>query len=133
MATRTPAQPEPSPVSDGKRRLTIATTPAVIFVNVDVFSPGYERPRSTDRAFGGDRCGLRAGYATIVLLVIGLNGFALLHLSVVPELGGFIAATLLANMFTAPIIVWAVYVGTAEGAAPKAAMNWASAPPPPAT
>ena len=46
-----------------------------------------------------------------VLLVIGLNGFALLqHLGVVPELGGFIAATLLANMFTAPIIVWAAYV-----------------------
>jgi hypothetical protein len=42
-----------------------------------------------------------------VLLVIGLNGFALLHLSVVPELGGFIAATLLADMFTGPIIVWA--------------------------
>ena len=55
--------------------------------------------------------GLRAGYVTIVLLVIGLNGFALLqHLGVVPELGGFIAATLLANMFTAPIIVWAAYV-----------------------
>ena len=29
---------------------------------------------------------------------------------VVTELGGFIAATLLANMFTAPIIVWAAYV-----------------------
>ena len=66
--------------------------------------------------------GLRAGYATIVLLVIGLNGFAC-----------FIAATLVANMFTGPIIVWAVYVGTAEGAAPKAAMNWASAPQPPVT
>jgi hypothetical protein len=69
-------------------------------------------------------------------LVIGLNGFALLHLGLVPELGGFggfIAATLLANMFTGPIIVWAVYVGTAEGAAPKAAMNWASAPQPPVT
>jgi hypothetical protein len=65
--------------------------------------------------------------------VIGLNGFALLHPSVVPELGGFIAATLLADMFTGPIIVWAVYVGTAEGAAPKAVMNWASAPPLPAT
>ena len=68
-----------------------------------------------------------------VLLVIGLNGFALLHLSVVPELGGFIAATLLADMFTGPIILWAVYVGTAEGAAPKAAMNWVSAPQPPVT
>jgi hypothetical protein len=55
--------------------------------------------------------GLHAGYVTIVLLVIGLNGFALLqHLGAVPELGGFIAATLLANMFTAPIIVWAAYV-----------------------
>jgi hypothetical protein len=44
-------------------------------------------------------------------LVIGLNGFALLHLGLVPELGGFggfIAATLLANMFMGPIIVWAV-------------------------
>ena len=50
-------------------------------------------------------------FAVIVLLVIGLNGFALLqHLGVVPELSGFIAATLLANMFTAPIIVWAAYV-----------------------
>ena len=55
--------------------------------------------------------GIRAGYATIVLLVIGLNGLALLqHLAVVPELSGFIAATLLANMFTAPMIVWAAYV-----------------------
>jgi hypothetical protein len=66
-------------------------------------------------------------------LVIGLNGFALLHLSVVPELGGFIAATLLADMFTGPIILWAVYVGTAEGAAPKAALIGASAPQPPVT
>ena len=55
--------------------------------------------------------GIRAGYVTIVLLVIGLNGFALLqHLGVVPEFSGFIAATLLANMFTAPIVVWAAYV-----------------------
>ena len=53
--------------------------------------------------------GLRAGYVTIVLLVVSLNGFALLqHLGVVPQLGGFIAATLLANMFMGPIIVWAV-------------------------
>jgi hypothetical protein len=55
--------------------------------------------------------GLRAGYVITVLLVIGLNGLALLqHLGVVPELNGFIAATLLANLFTAPIIVWAAYV-----------------------
>jgi uncharacterized protein (DUF2062 family) len=32
------------------------------------------------------------------------------HLAVVPEFSGFIAATLLANMLTAPIIVWAAYV-----------------------
>ena len=55
--------------------------------------------------------GIRAGYVTVVLLVVCLNGFALLqHLSVIPELSGFIAATLLANMLTAPVIVWAAYV-----------------------
>ncbi len=55
--------------------------------------------------------GIGAGYATIVLLVIGLNGFALLqHLGIVPEFSGFIAATLLVNMCTAPLIVWAAYV-----------------------
>jgi uncharacterized protein (DUF2062 family) len=55
--------------------------------------------------------GIRAGYVTIVLLIIGFNGLALLqHLAIVPEFNGFIAATLLANMLTAPIIVWAAYV-----------------------
>jgi uncharacterized protein (DUF2062 family) len=55
--------------------------------------------------------GIRAGYVTIVLLVIGFNGLALLqHLAIVPEFSGFIAATLLANMLTAPIIVWAAYI-----------------------
>jgi hypothetical protein len=55
--------------------------------------------------------GIRAAYFTTVLLVVGLNGFALLqHLSLVPELGGLIAATLIANMLTAPLIVWAAYL-----------------------
>jgi uncharacterized protein (DUF2062 family) len=55
--------------------------------------------------------GIRAGHVTVVLLVVCLNGFAFLqNLSVIPELKGFIAATLLANMLTAPVIVWAAYV-----------------------
>ena len=61
----------------GKRRLSIATTPAVIFVNVG-YAVGHRLKR------------LRPA-----------------HLGVVPELGGLIAATLLANMFTGPIIVLA--------------------------
>jgi hypothetical protein len=80
----------------------------VILVNADVFAPRYKSqiPGSEEKMRG-----IRAGYVTIVLLIIGLNGFALLqHLGVVPELSGFIAATLLADMLTAPIIVWAAYV-----------------------
>jgi hypothetical protein len=54
---------------------------------------------------------IRVSYVGAVVLVWCMNGFALLqHFSLVPEMRGFIAATLLANMLTAPVVMWAAYV-----------------------
>jgi len=47
-------------------------------------------------------------YAIAVVVVWFMNGYALLqHLSLVTEINGFIAATLLANILTAPFVMWA--------------------------
>ncbi len=54
---------------------------------------------------------IRISYVVAIVLVWCMNGFALLqHFSLVPEMNGFIAATLLANMLTAPLVMWAAYV-----------------------
>lgn len=54
---------------------------------------------------------IRISYVVAVLLVWCINGYALLqHVSVVPEINGFIAAALLVNMLTAPFVIWAAYV-----------------------
>lgn len=50
-------------------------------------------------------------YAIAVVVVWFMNGYALLqHLSLVTEINGFIAATLLANILTAPFVMWAAYI-----------------------
>ena len=54
---------------------------------------------------------LQIGYVITIALVWFLNGYALLqHLAVFPEMDGFIAATLLVNMLTAPAVIWAAYM-----------------------
>lgn len=54
---------------------------------------------------------IRIGYLTIVALAVVLNGWALLqHLSMVPGHDGFIAAVLLINMLSTPLVVWASFV-----------------------
>jgi uncharacterized protein (DUF2062 family) len=54
---------------------------------------------------------IRVSYGVAVVLAWVMNGFALLqHFSLVPEMKGYIAATLLANMLTVPLVMWAAYV-----------------------
>jgi hypothetical protein len=53
---------------------------------------------------------LRFSYLIAIVLVWFINGYALLqHLAVVPEIDGFVAAALLLNILTAPVIMWAAY------------------------
>lgn len=55
--------------------------------------------------------GIRASYLAAVAVVWCLNGWALLqHLSIVPRIDGFIAATLLINMLAAPLLFWIAFV-----------------------
>ena len=54
---------------------------------------------------------IRISYVIAVLLVWCINGYAFLqHLAVLPEINGFIAAALLVNMATAPLVMWGAYV-----------------------
>ena len=54
---------------------------------------------------------IRASYFVVVAIATILNGWALVHsLSVAPEHAGIIAAVLLTNMLSIPIIVWAAFV-----------------------
>jgi hypothetical protein len=54
---------------------------------------------------------IRVGYAIAIVLTWFINGYALLqHLAVLPEIDGFVAAALLINILTAPLIMWAAYV-----------------------
>ena len=55
--------------------------------------------------------GIRASYFAAVIIIWCLNGWALLqHMSIVPGIEGFIAATLLVNMLTAPLLFWIAFV-----------------------
>jgi hypothetical protein len=54
---------------------------------------------------------IRAGYLVLVAIVLFMNGLALLqHLGMVPEISGFLAATLLANMLAIPFAIWGAFV-----------------------
>jgi len=54
---------------------------------------------------------MRISYGVAVSLVWGLNGWALLqHMSLVPEIKGFIAGTLLVDILTAPALIWLAYL-----------------------
>ena len=54
---------------------------------------------------------IRVGYAIAIVLTWFINGYALLqHLAVLPEIDGLVAAALLINILTAPVILWAAYV-----------------------
>ncbi|MTD95765.1 hypothetical protein GIW81_15610 [Hyphomicrobium sp. xq] len=54
---------------------------------------------------------IRAGYLVLIAIVIVMNGLALLqHLGMLPEISGFLAATLLANMLVIPVVIWGAFV-----------------------
>jgi len=54
---------------------------------------------------------IRAAYFAVVAIVFVLNGWALMqHLSMVPAPDGFIAAVLLVNILSTPLVVWAAFV-----------------------
>jgi len=54
---------------------------------------------------------VRVSYIVVVAIATILNGWALVHsLSVAPEHARIIAAVLLTNMLSIPIIVWAAFV-----------------------
>ena len=54
---------------------------------------------------------IRAGYLVLVAIVVVMNGLALLqHIEMIPEISGFLAATLLANMLVVPVAIWGAFV-----------------------
>jgi hypothetical protein len=54
---------------------------------------------------------IRVSYLVAVAIALILNGWALMqHLSLVAAHEGFIAAVLLANMLSTPIVMWAAFV-----------------------
>jgi hypothetical protein len=54
---------------------------------------------------------MRTSYLVTVALAWCLNGWAILyHLAYVPGFEGLILAVLLANIFAAPIVIWAAFV-----------------------
>lgn len=55
--------------------------------------------------------GLRMSYLAVVTIAFVLNGWALMqHLSMVPAHDGFIAAALVVNMLSTPVVLWAAFV-----------------------
>jgi hypothetical protein len=53
----------------------------------------------------------RTSYFVAVTLAFALNGWALMqHLSLVARHDGFIAAVLVANMVSLPIVLWVAFV-----------------------
>jgi ABC-type transporter Mla maintaining outer membrane lipid asymmetry permease subunit MlaE len=53
----------------------------------------------------------RTSYLVAVMIAFALNGWALMQLlSIVPRHDGFIAAALLVNMVSLPIVLWVAFV-----------------------
>jgi len=64
---------------------------------------------------------IRSAYIAVVSLSALLNGWALLqHLSIVPAHDGFIAAVLIADILSLPLIVWASFVFGEVAMGPRA-------------
>jgi hypothetical protein len=54
---------------------------------------------------------IRTGYWALTAIVVCMNGLALLqHIGILPEVSGFLAATLLTNMLGVPIAIWGAFV-----------------------
>jgi hypothetical protein len=54
---------------------------------------------------------IRTGYLVLIAIVVCMNGLALLQLiGMLPEVSGFIAATLLSNMLGVPVAIWGAFV-----------------------
>ncbi len=54
---------------------------------------------------------VRVSYFVVVAIATTLNGWALLHcLPIAPAHAGIIAAVLLTNMLSIPVLVWAAFV-----------------------
>jgi hypothetical protein len=54
---------------------------------------------------------IRVGFMVLIAIVVCLNGLALLqNIGILPEVSGFLAATLLANMLGVPIAIWGAFV-----------------------
>jgi hypothetical protein len=54
---------------------------------------------------------IRHSFMILIAIAFVLNGWGLLqHLSMIPSHDGFIAAVLIANMLSIPLIVWAAFV-----------------------
>ena len=54
---------------------------------------------------------IRVGFKVLIAIVVCLNGLALLqNIGILPEVSGFLAATLLANMLGVPIAIWGAFV-----------------------
>ena len=54
---------------------------------------------------------MRLSFIILIAIAFVLNGWGLLqHLSMVPSHDGFIAAALIVNMLSIPVIVWAAFV-----------------------
>lgn len=54
---------------------------------------------------------IRVGFVVLIAIVVCMNGLALLqHLGMLPEVSGFLAATLLSNMLTVPVAIWGAFV-----------------------
>jgi hypothetical protein len=67
---------------------------------------------------------IRWGYFVLIAIVVCMNGLALLqHIGMLPEVSGFLAATLLTNMLGVPIAIWGAFVlgEVAEGLPGKSA------------
>jgi hypothetical protein len=54
---------------------------------------------------------IRTGYLVLIAIVVCMNGLALLqHIGILPEISGFLAATLLTNMLGVPVAIWGAFV-----------------------
>jgi hypothetical protein len=51
------------------------------------------------------------GYLVLTAIVVCMNGLALLqHIGRLPEVSGFLAATLLTNMLGVPVAIWGAFI-----------------------
>lgn len=71
---------------------------------------------------------IRTGYLVLIAIVVFMNGLALLqHIGMLPEISGFLAATLLANMLGVPVAIWGAFVlGEVVDGLPKSKVRHAA-------